>query len=65
MGKPGPPGHSASYWAVSAAAFLFLAIDLFDDRAIWNVAVVLCIVIAIVVRPGGAWRRRPAAQAAE
>ena len=45
--------HSWVYWAAIAAAFAFLIVDLFDDGAIWNIGVVVCIVIAIAVRPGG------------
>ena len=45
--------HSWVYWAAVAAAFALLAVDLFDDGWIWNVGVVVCIVIAIAVRPGG------------
>ena len=55
--------YSWVYWAATVAAFAFLIVDLFDDGAISNYAVVVCIIIAIVVRPGGVWRRRPAAAA--
>ena len=41
------------YWGAIAAAFALLIVDLFDDGAIWNYGVVVCIVIAIAVRPGG------------
>jgi hypothetical protein len=30
-----------------------LIVDLFDDGAIWNIGVVVCLIIAIAVRPGG------------
>jgi hypothetical protein len=62
----GPYGvrYSWTYWAVTVAAFAFLIVDLFDDGAIWNIAVVVCIVIAIAVRPGGV-RGPRAAGAAE
>jgi hypothetical protein len=50
------------YWAATAAGFAFLIVDIFDDGAIWNYAVIVCIIIAIAVRPGasgdGAPRRR-------
>jgi hypothetical protein len=40
-----------------------LIVDIFDDGAIWNYAVVVCIVIAIAVRPGGVRGRRAGAAA--
>jgi hypothetical protein len=40
-----------------------LIVDLFDDGAIWNIGVVVFIVIAIAVRPGGV--RGPRAAAAD
>jgi hypothetical protein len=54
-GMLGPYGvrYSWVYWAAIAAAFALLIVDLFDDGAIWNIGVVLFIVIAIAVRPGG------------
>lgn len=55
--------HSWVYWAAIAAAFAFLIVDLFDDGAIWNIGVVVCIVIAIAVRPGGIRGPRAAAAA--
>jgi uncharacterized membrane protein YgaE (UPF0421/DUF939 family) len=58
--KHGMLGYSWVYWAVIAAAFAFLIVDLFDDSAIWNYAVIVCIIIAIAVRPGGVWGRRGA-----
>jgi hypothetical protein len=59
-GMLGPYGvrYSWVYWAAIAAAFALLIVDLFDDGAIWNIGVVVCIVIAIAVRPGGVWGRR-------
>ncbi|HEV7750441.1 MAG TPA: hypothetical protein VGO71_02820 [Baekduia sp.] len=54
-GMLGPYGvrYSWVYWAAIAAAFALLIVDLFDDGAIWNIGVVVFIVIAIAVRPGG------------
>ena len=46
------------YWAATVAAFAFLIVDIFDDGAIWNYAVIACVIIAIVARPGGVRRRR-------
>jgi hypothetical protein len=57
--------YSAVYWAVAAAGFAFLVVDIFDDGAIWNVAVIVCVVIAIAVRPGGFRGRRATAPADE
>ncbi len=48
------------YWAATVAAFAFLIVDIFDDGAIWNYAVIACVLIAIVARPAGIWRRRAA-----
>jgi hypothetical protein len=42
-----------------------LIVDLFDDGAIWNIGVVVFIVIAIAVRPGGVRGPRAAAAAAD
>lgn len=63
-GMLGPYGarYSWVYWAAIAAAFALLIVDLFDDGAIWNIGVVVFIVIAIAVRPGGI--RGPRATAA-
>ena len=41
------------YWAVVALAFVLLIVDIFADGAIWNIGVVVCVIIAIAVRPGG------------
>jgi hypothetical protein len=57
--------YSWVYWAVTAAGFAFLVVDIFDDGAIWNYAVIVCIVIAIAVRPGGVRGRRATAAADE
>ena len=57
--------YSWVYWAAIAAAFALLIVDLFDDGAIWNIGVVVFIVIAIAVRPGGVRGRRAAAAADE
>jgi hypothetical protein len=66
-GMLGPYGvrYSWVYWAVIAAAFALLIVDIFDDGAIWNIGVVVCIVIAIAVRPGGVRGPRAAAAADE
>ena len=66
-GTLGPYGvrHSWLYWAAIAAAFALLVVDLFDDGAIWNYGVVLFLIIAIAVRPGGLRGRRAAAAADE
>ena len=56
--KHGVLGYSWVYWAAIAAAFALLFVDLFDDGAMWNYGVVVCIIIAIAVRPGGVWGRR-------
>jgi asparagine N-glycosylation enzyme membrane subunit Stt3 len=55
--------HSWVYWAAIVAAFAFLIVDIFSDGAIWNIAVIVCIVIAIAVRPGGIRGPRAAAAA--
>jgi hypothetical protein len=54
-------GYSWVYWGAIAAAFALLIVDLFDDGAIWNYGVVVCIIIAIAVRPGGVRGRRAGA----
>jgi hypothetical protein len=65
-GMRGPYGvrYSWVYWGVSAAALAFLIVDLFDDSAIWNIGVVVFVIIAIAVRPGGLRGPRSAAAAA-
>jgi hypothetical protein len=45
--------YSPAYWVAIAGAFAFLIVDIFDDAAIWNYACVVCIIIAIALRPGG------------
>jgi len=47
--------YSWVYWAATVAMVVFLVIDIFDDGAVWNYIVIVCIIIAIVVRPGGAF----------
>ena len=61
----GPHGvrYSWVYWAAIAAAFALLIVDVFDDGAIWNYAVVACLIIGIAVRPGGLRGPRAAAAA--
>jgi hypothetical protein len=63
----GPYGvrYSWVYWAASAAGLAFLIIDLFDDGALWNLGVVVSVIIAIAVRPGGIRGPRAAAAADE
>ena len=51
------------YWAAIAGAFALLIVDLFDDGAIWNYGVIVCVIIAIAVQPGGV--RGPRAAAAD
>ena len=53
--------YSPVYWAAIAAALAFLIVDLFDDSAIWNYCVIVCVIVAIAVRPGGVRGRRDAA----
>jgi hypothetical protein len=64
-GMLGPYGVRFSwvYWAATVAMFALLIVDIFDDGAIWNYGVIVLIVIAIAVRPGGV--RGPRAAAAE
>jgi hypothetical protein len=64
-GMLGPYGvrYSWTYWAAIVAAFALLIVDIFDDGAIWNYGVIVCVVIAIAVQPGGL--RGPRAAAAE
>ena len=56
--KHGMRGYSWVYWVAIVGAFALLIVDLIDDGAIWNIGVVVCIVIAIAVRPGGVLGRR-------
>jgi hypothetical protein len=64
-GAPGPYGvrYSWVYWAATAAMFALLVVDIFDDGAIWNYGVIVLIIVAIAVRPGGV--RGPRAAAAD
>jgi hypothetical protein len=62
---PGGVRYSWLYCAAVALAFALLIVDIFDDSAIWNYGVVVCIVIAIAARPGGLRGRRAAADAAD
>jgi hypothetical protein len=57
--------YSWVYWAATGAGFAFLIVDIFDDSALWNYAVIASVVIAIAVRPGGVWGRRATATADE
>jgi len=63
-GMLGPYGvrYSWVYWAASAAALALLIVDLFDDGAIWNYGVIVFVIIAIAVRPGGVRGPRAAAK---
>jgi hypothetical protein len=63
--KHGMLGYSWVYWAATAAAIALLIVDIFDDGAIWNYGVIVCIIIAISVRPGRIRGRRAAAAADE
>jgi hypothetical protein len=55
QGMMGPYGvrYSWVYWAAIVGAFAFLAVDILDDSAIWNIVVVVFLIIAIAARPGG------------
>jgi hypothetical protein len=66
-GMMGPHGvrYSWAYWMATAGTFVFLIIDIVDDRAIWNYIVIAFIIIAIAVRPGGVRGPRAAAAAAD
>jgi hypothetical protein len=54
-GMLGPNGvrYSWVYWVAVAAAFALLIVDIFDDAAVWNYGVVVLVIVAIAVRPGG------------
>jgi hypothetical protein len=65
MVGPGGVRYSWVYWAVVAIAFALLIVDVFADGAIWNLGVVVCVIIAIAVRPGGVRGLRAAADAAD
>jgi hypothetical protein len=62
---PGGVRYSWVYWAAIAGAFALLIVDLFDDGAIWNYGVIVFVIIAIAVRPGGLRGPRAAAAADE
>ena len=66
-GIAGPSGvrYSWVYWAVTAAAFAFLIVDIFDDGAIWNYCVIVLIIIGMALRPGGVRGPRAARHVAE
>jgi hypothetical protein len=66
-GMLGPYGvrYSWVYWATIVAMFAFLIVDIVDDGAIWNYATIVCIIIAIAVRPGGVRGPRAAVAADE
>jgi hypothetical protein len=53
------------YWAASVAGLACLIVDVFDDGALWNLGVVVSVIIAIAVRPGGIRGPRAAAAADE
>ena len=53
MMGPGGVRYSWVYWVAGAAAIALLIVDLFDDGAIWNIGVIVFVIIAIAVRPGG------------
>jgi hypothetical protein len=61
--RHGMLGYSWVYWAATSAAFALLIVDIFDDAAIWNYGVVVCLIIAMAVRPGGVRGRRATAGA--
>jgi hypothetical protein len=67
QGMMGPYGvrYSWVYWAAIVAAFAFLVVDIVDDSAIWNIVVVVFLIIAIAVRPGGLRGPRAAAGPAD
>jgi hypothetical protein len=66
-GMLGPHGvrYSWVYWAASVAALALLIVDIFDDGALWNIGVMVFVIIAIAVRPGGIRGPRAAAAADE
>jgi len=66
-GTVGPYGvrYSWAYWVVVLAAFALLVVDIVDDRALWNYLVIVLVVIAIVIQPGGIRGPRHAARAEE
>ena len=46
-------------------AFAFLVVDILDDSAIWNIVVIVLIIIAIALRPGGLRGPRAAGRSAD
>jgi hypothetical protein len=66
-GMIGPYGvrYSWAYWLVIVAAFALLVVDVIDDGAIWNYGVIVLLVIAIAIQPGGIRGPRHAARAEE
>jgi hypothetical protein len=66
-GMVGPYGvrYSWAYWVVILAAFALLVVDVLDDRAIWNYAVIVLLLIAIAIQPGGLRGPRHAAREEE
>jgi hypothetical protein len=66
-GMIGPYGgrYSWAYWVVILAAFALLVVDIFDDGALWNYLVIVLVVIAVVIQPGGIRGPRHAARAEE
>jgi hypothetical protein len=66
-GMIGPYGvrYSWAYWVVILAAFALLVVDVFDDGALWNFGVIVLLVIAIAIQPGGIRGPRHAARAEE
>jgi hypothetical protein len=64
-GMIGPYGvrYSWAYWVLILAAFALLVVDVFDDGAQWNYAVIVLLAIAIAIQPGGIRGPRHAARA--
>ena len=67
QGMMGPYGvrYSWVYWAAVVGAFAFLIVDIVDDSAIWNIVVIVLIIIAIALRPGGLRGPRAAGRSAD
>ena len=63
-GMIGPYGvrYSWAYWAAILAAFALLVVDVFDDGPLWNYAVIVLLIIAVVIQPGGVRGPRYAAR---
>jgi hypothetical protein len=64
-GMIGPYGvrYSWAYWLLILGAFAMLVVDLLDDAAVWNLGVILLLVIAVAIQPGGFRGPRHAARA--